>query len=185
MKEENKEINEELNEELNEETQAVEDVIAAEEEVDEKTQEELLQEQVSELEDRNLRLQAEIVNMRNRNQKDREAAAKYRAQDIARDLLPAIDNLERALETEVVDENGENLKKGVQMVLEGLNNTLKAHGIEVLAPLGEEFDPNFHQAVQTLPVEEGQKANEVVQVFQKGYKLHDRVLRPAMVVVAQ
>lgn len=151
----------------------------------EETEIDLLKQKNAELEDQNLRLQAEMVNMRNRNQKDREQAAKYRSQDLAKELLPAIDNLERALDAEVDEAQGEALKKGVEMVLENLKQALKAHGIEAIEALGQEFDPNVHQAVQTVPVEEGGEANIVVQEFQKGYKLYDRVLRPAMVVVAQ
>ena len=169
------------NEEVKETVEKEAEVEAAIEE----TEIDLLKQKNAELEDQNLRLQAEIVNMRNRNQKDREQAAKYRSQDLAKELLPAIDNLERALEADVKDSQGEALKKGVEMVLNNLKQALKAHGIEEIEALGKEFDPTVHQAVQTVPVEEGGEANVVVQEFQKGYKLHDRVLRPAMVVVAQ
>ena len=145
-----------------------------------------LNKKVAELEDQNLRLQAEMVNMRNRNQKDREAAAKYRSQDLAKELLPAIDNLERALEADVNDDNSEALKKGVQMVLDNLKQALKTHGIEEIEALGKPFDPTIHQAIQTVSAsEQDVEPNTVVQEFQKGYQLHDRVLRPAMVVVAQ
>lgn len=142
-----------------------------------------LKEQLSQKEDQFLRAQAEIVNMRNRFQKERESLSRYRAQDLAKALLPAIDNLERALETDSGD--GESLKKGVEMVLESLRQALKENGIEEIPALGEVFDPTMHQAVQTVAIEEGQKSDEIVQVFQKGYKLYDRILRPAMVIVAQ
>lgn len=144
-----------------------------------------LEQKVSELEDKNLRLQAEIVNMRQRNQKDRELSAKYRSQDLAKEILPVIDNLERALEVECNDDNSEALKKGVEMVLDNLRHTLKNHGIEVIVAEGEVFDPNVHQAVQTVPSDENNPTDTVVKELQKGYKLHDRVLRPSMVIVAQ
>lgn len=139
----------------------------------------------SDMEDRYLRIQAEMANMRKRNQKEREDAAKYRSQDIAKELLPVIDNLERAMAIEVSDEQGESLKKGLEMVMNTFRTALKSEGIEEINPVGESFDPNFHQAVQTVPAEDGQGADTVVNVLQKGYILKDRVLRPAMVIVSQ
>lgn len=172
-----------------------EDVTAAEEEqqeeiVEETTVEEVdpvkeLEESLSEMEDKFLRAQAEIANMRNRFQKEREGLLKYRSQDLGKELLTALDNLERALDIEVSEETGESLKKGIEMVYESFIVALKNAGIEEIKALGETFDPNVHQAVQTVPLEEGQQADEVVTVLQKGYELHDRVLRPSMVIVAQ
>ncbi|MGY3749105.1 nucleotide exchange factor GrpE [Vagococcus acidifermentans] len=146
---------------------------------------ESLQAKLDEMEDQYLRAQAEIVNMRNRNRKEREELAKYRAQDLAKDLLSALDNLDRALEIDVSDEQGKSLKKGIEMVRESMIHALKQSGVEEIPSMGETFDPNLHQAVQTVPVEGDQKPEEVVQVLQKGYILHDRILRPAMVVVSQ
>ncbi|WEG72748.1 nucleotide exchange factor GrpE [Vagococcus intermedius] len=193
MTENKEELNkQETTEEVDEETKAKIDEILGEteadlssEEVPEKTKEELLQEQLSEMEDKFLRAQAEIANMRNRNIKDREAAAKYRSQDLGKELLPAIDNLERALAIEVTDEQGESLKKGIEMVMESVLHAMKSAGIEEISAMGEIFDPNLHQAVQTAPVEGNQKSDEIINVLQKGYILHDRVLRPSMVIVAQ
>lgn len=177
-----KELKNEATEDIKEEVEQEAEIEAAVEE----TEIDELKQKVAELEDQNLRLQAEMVNMRNRNQKDREAAAKYRSQDLAKELLPAIDNLERALEADVDDENSEALKKGVQMVLDNLKQALKTHGIEEIEALGKPFDPTLHQAIQTVSAtDEGVEPNTVVQEYQKGYQLHDRVLRPAMVVVAQ
>ncbi|CAM3264960.1 nucleotide exchange factor GrpE [Vagococcus fessus] len=194
MTENHEELEKEEVIETNEEKQAKVDAILngeeTTEEVDgteevEKSTEELLREQLSEMEDKYLRAQAEIANMRNRNIKDREAAAKYRSQDLGKELLPAIDNLERALQIEVTDEQGESLKKGIEMVMESMLHALKTAGIEEIPAKGEVFDPNLHQAVQTIPLEDGQKPDEIVQELQKGYILHDRVLRPSMVMVAQ
>ncbi len=140
---------------------------------------------LNEMENKYLRVQAEMANIQKRNAKEREDAAKFRAQSLATELLPVIDNLERALAIEVTDEQGKSLKKGIEMVMETFNAALKSEGIEVIDPLNEPFDPNFHQAIQTVPVEEGQPSETVVQVFQKGYDLKGRVLRPAMVIVAQ
>lgn len=141
--------------------------------------------ELEEMENKYLRVQAEMANIKKRNAKEREDAAKFRAQSLATELLPVIDNLERALTIEVTDEQGKSLKKGIEMVMETFNAALKKEGIEAIDPLNEPFDPNFHQAIQTVPVEEGQTSETVVQVFQKGYDLNGRVLRPAMVIVAQ
>ncbi|MGX6992486.1 nucleotide exchange factor GrpE [Vagococcus penaei] len=144
-----------------------------------------LTEQLQEMEDKFLRAQAEMANMRNRNRKEREEAAKYRAQDLAKDLLPALDNLDRALAIEVTDDHGESMKKGIEMVRESILHALKEANVEEIEAMGHPFDPNLHQAVQTVPAEDGQDSDVIVQVLQKGYKLNDRILRPTMVVVSQ
>ena len=120
-----------------------EEVTSETENVDEVTE---LKEKIDQLEDQNLRLQAEIQNMRRRNQNEREANAKYRSQDLAKAILPALDNLERALQTEVEDEAGKNLKQGVQMVLESFKAGLDSVGVEEVDAEGQAFDPNFHEA---------------------------------------
>lgn len=144
-----------------------------------------LQFKYDELEDKYLRAQAEIANIIKRNRAEREQAAKYRSQDLGKAILPALDNLERAMEIEVHDEQGASLKKGIKMVLESLQNGLLNEGITEIPALGETFDPQVHQAVQTMPADEDHPADTVVEVLQKGYQLHDRVLRAAMVIVAQ
>jgi molecular chaperone GrpE len=138
---------------------------------------------LEETEDRFLRLQAELQNIQKRNKRERETATRYRSQDLAKQLLPALDNLERALAIEVEDEAGKNLKKGIEMVVESLNQALKAEGIEVIDPLGEPFDPNMHEAYTQVPADNDQESGTVAQVFEKGYKLHERVLRAAKVAV--
>ena len=165
------------------EEELLEEEVASEtDKVDEVTE---LKEKVDQLEDQNLRLQAEIQNMRRRNQNEREAAAKYRSQDLAKAILPALDNLERALQTEVKDEAGKNLKQGLQMVLESFKAGLESVDVEEVEAEGQPFDPNFHEAYAQVPAEEGQESGVVAQVFEKGYKLHDRVLRAAKVTVTE
>lgn len=110
---------------------------------------------------------------------------KYDGQALAKDVLPVLDNLERALATPADDEAAQQLKKGVEMVYGHLQDALKKHGVTEVAAAGEKFDPNIHQAVQTVPVDDDHPADTVVQVLQRGYLLKDRTLRPAMVVVAQ
>lgn len=169
-------VSEEI-EEMSDET--VEEQTVEVSEVDE------LKEQLNEMEDKFLRASAEIANITNRNRNERETLQKYRSQDLAKKLLTSIDNLERALQAEATEEESINLKKGVEMVLESLRHALKEEGIEEISTTDAVFDPNLHQAVQTVPASEEHPADTIVDVLQKGYKLHDRVLRASMVVVAQ
>ena len=150
------------------------------EEADDKLAE--LQKKYDAMEDSVLRSQAEIKNIQMRNQKEQANLLKYDGQSLAKDVLPVLDNLERALAAEATDES---LKKGVQMTYDHMKHALEDHGVKEIEAQGQAFDPTIHQAVQTVAVDGDQKADTVVQVFQKGYYLKDRVLRPAMVVVAQ
>ncbi|WP_424349308.1 nucleotide exchange factor GrpE [Latilactobacillus sp. 5-91] len=150
------------------------------EEADDKLAE--LQKKYDAMEDSFLRSQAEIKNIQMRNQKEQANLLKYDGQSLAKDVLPVLDNLERALAAEATDES---LKKGVQMTYDHMKHALEDHGVKEIEAQGQAFDPTIHQAVQTIAVDGDQKADTVVQVFQKGYYLKDRVLRPAMVVVAQ
>ncbi|MDR2833716.1 MAG: nucleotide exchange factor GrpE [Streptococcaceae bacterium] len=176
--------------EKNEEVVNDETSQAKEETIEEVIQEEIsemdeLKQQLSEMEDKYLRVAAEMQNIARRSREERETLQKYRSQDLAKKILPALDNLERALAIEVVDEATESLHKGIEMVQESLIQALKEENIEEIEALNVAFDPNLHMAVQTVPVEEGQEADTIVQVLQKGYKLQERILRPAMVIVAQ
>lgn len=137
------------------------------------------------LEDQVLRLQAEIANMKRTNAKDRQDLAKYRSQKLATSMLEVVDNLERALQSEANSDDAKALKKGVEMVLSQLQNAFESENIKVIDPMGEKFDPNFHQAVSVMEAEEGQDSDVVINVLQKGYLLHERVIRPAMVIVSQ
>ncbi|WPC08401.1 nucleotide exchange factor GrpE [Globicatella sp. PHS-GS-PNBC-21-1553] len=137
------------------------------------------------LEDQVLRLQAEIANMKRSNAKDRQDLAKYRSQKLATSMLEVVDNLERALQSETNSDDAKALKKGVEMVLSQLQNAFESENIKVIDPMGEKFDPNFHQAVSVMEAEEGQDSDVVINVLQKGYLLHERVIRPAMVIVSQ
>lgn len=151
----------------------------------ETTEVEQLQKELDALQDRYLRVQAELANIQKRNAKERQDAAKFRSQNLATELLPVIDNIERALEIEVEDEKAINFKKGVEMVYNLMIEALKNEKIEAINPINEAFDPNFHMSIQVQEAEEGQEPDTIINVVQKGYKLEDRVLRPAMVIVAQ
>ncbi|HDP3085991.1 TPA: nucleotide exchange factor GrpE [Staphylococcus aureus] len=155
------------------------------EEIDSKDQKiNELQQLADENEEKYLRLYAEFENYKRRIQKENEINKTYQAQRVLTDILPAIDNIERALQIEGDDETFKSLQKGVQMVHESLINALKDNGLEVIKTEGEAFDPNIHQAV----VQDDNpdfESGEITQELQKGYKLKDRVLRPSMVKVNQ
>ncbi|AZN76406.1 nucleotide exchange factor GrpE [Lactobacillus acidophilus] len=144
-----------------------------------------LKEKNKDLEDKYLRSEAEIQNMQNRYTKERAQLIKYESQSLAKDVLPAMDNLERALSVEADDDVSKQLKKGVQMTLDALVKAMKDHGVVEIEADGVKFDPTLHQAVQTVAAENDDQKDHVVQVLQKGYQYKDRTLRPAMVVVAQ
>jgi molecular chaperone GrpE len=127
------------------------------------------------------RTKADFENYRKRVAADVQAAAARGKAEVAREVIDAVDNLERALEAG--GESGDGLASGVEMVLGGLRETLKKHGIEVVDPKGEKFDPNQHEALSTMPVE-GTEGGVVVEVMQKGYTLGEQLIRPARVVVS-
>lgn len=171
-----KENQEEVKDEIQDQAEAVEAEVS---------ETDALKNELNEMEDKFLRARAEIANMSNRFKNERELLVRYRSQDLGKKILPAMDNLERAMAIEVDDEQGASLKKGISMVHESLLNALKEEGIEEIPAVGEAFDPNLHQAVQTVPAGDGVESDTIVEVLQKGYKLQDRVLRASMVVVAQ
>jgi molecular chaperone GrpE len=126
------------------------------------------------------RTKADFENFRKRAAADVQAAQARGKVAVAREVIEAVDNLERALEAA---EDGAALREGVEMVLSGLRETLTRNGIEVVDPKGEKFDPNQHEALSTMPVE-GAESGTVVEVMQKGYRLGDQLVRPARVVVS-
>jgi molecular chaperone GrpE len=153
--------------------------------VDEKEQEiQLLKAKLEEADNRYLRLQADFDNFRRRTRLDLEAGQKYRAQKLITDLLPAIDNFERAMKIEADNEQTKTLLQGMDMVYRSLLDALKSEGVEPIEVVGKEFDPHQHQAVMQGE-DDNYGPNVVTDEFQKGYMLKDRVIRPAMVKVNQ
>ncbi|MBM7569612.1 nucleotide exchange factor GrpE [Aquibacillus albus] len=149
----------------------------------EKEKEALIKEK-EELYQRLLRVQAEYDNFRKRTQREKESDLKYKSQSIVTELLPVVDNFERALNVELKDESANSFVEGMEMVYRQLTDTLKKEGVEEIKTEGEQFDPHLHQAV--MQVEDDQyDSNVIVEELQKGYKLKDRVIRPAMVKVNQ
>nr|WP_234402380.1 nucleotide exchange factor GrpE [Oceanobacillus damuensis] len=140
-----------------------------------------LKEEKDEIYNRLLRLQAEFDNFKKRSQKEKEAARKYKSEDLITELLPAIDNFDRALQVEVTEANA-SLFDGITMVYRQLQDALKSQGVELIETEGKTFDPTVHHAVMQVE-DDGIAPNTVVEELQKGYMLKDRVVRPAMVKV--
>lgn len=134
-------------------------------------------------EEKYLKLLAEFENYKRRSKQEIETNNKYRDQKFAENLLPVLDNMERALSIEGDSESFTSLKKGVEMVYNDFINTFYNHEITEIKSVGEVFDPNFHQAVMTEPSEG--ESGIIIEEFQKGYVLKDRVLRPSMVKVSE
>ncbi len=144
----------------------------------------------AELKDRLLRALADVENLRRRSEREAADARAYAITAFARDLLNVVDNLARALESvpEEVRQLSEGAMKslidGVEITARELSSTLGRHGVKKLEPLGEKFDPNFHQAMFEVP-DETLPAGTVTQVVQSGWKIGERVLRPALVGVSK
>lgn len=153
---------------------------AVEEEVKEEAQETVVVDEMAVLNDKYLRVCAEYDNFRRRSQKEREALYGDVRADVVNKFLPVYDNLERALKQPTEDEA---YRKGVEMIMTQFVTTLEKLGIEAIECLGQTFDPNLHNAVMHVDDEE-KGENEIVEVFQKGFKLGDKVIRFAMVKVA-
>lgn len=131
-----------------------------------------------------LRTLADMENLRKRTQRDKEELAKFANESILRDILPVIDNLERAVEHAEQAESDDGLFEGVQMTLTQFNQLLDKFGVEPVDAIGQPFDPAYHQAMGQLESEE-HPINTVVQQMQKGYQLNKRLLRPAFVMLAK
>jgi molecular chaperone GrpE len=132
------------------------------------------------------RTQADFENYRKRMAAEVQAASLRGKADIARGVVPVLDDLERALQAAGLDPEGDSedgLAHGVLLVFRNLRETLGRSGVEVVDPKGEKFDPNFAEALSTVQVE-GTEAGVVVEVMQKGYRFEGQLIRPAMVVVA-
>lgn len=136
--------------------------------------------ELKEKEDRILRLQADFDNFRRRTAKEKEEISAVVTQGILKDMLPLLDNFERAMAAEATD--GEAFQKGVEMIFTQLGEILKKNGLEKIETEGKKFDPNFHQAVMRVQNEELED-DDIAQELQKGYMVKGRVIRPSMVQV--
>lgn len=130
-----------------------------------------------------LRMQAEMDNTRKRLVRDAEKSRRFALERIMKDLLQVLDTMERGLQTGTESATVESLLEGQELTLKMLTKVLNDHSLELVDPAGEPFNPEFHEAVTMVP-SPGHEEGTVMEVLQKGYKLHDRLVRPAMVVVS-
>lgn len=145
---------------------------------------ETLQQDLAEMKDRVLRSQAELENVRRRAQREVDEERRYGNVALIRDLLPALDNIDRALAAaEKAEDASAGLLTGFRMVRDQLQTALKNHHCVEIAAEGEPFDPNLHEAILQQP-SPGHAPGTVIGVAQAGYRLHDRVIRPSQVIVA-
>ena len=180
-------ISEEIPEDV-EQTEAVEETEAA---VDPESKEgltsalEAAQAEVTEAQDKLLRLAADFENQKKRLQREKETALKYAEENIIKEILPCLDNLERAVNQDQHNENfAAQLLEGVQLTIKGLMSSLEKAGLKPLASVGEPFDPNFHEAL-VMEASKDVPEQRIIQEFEKGYMLKDRLLRAAKVVVSK
>ena len=188
---EKQEIDEQLDENLSEDEQELTEAADQPEVeiVEELTKEQELEKKIDELtkaleeeESKKLRVMADMENVKRRASLDYQTLQTYRAQNVMVNVLPVLDNFQRALSVEVKDQEAKSLLTGMEMVYRSLVEALKSDGLEEIEAVDQEFDPNFHQSVMTGNDEE--KASGIVlEELQKGYKLKERVLRPTMVKV--
>ncbi len=151
-------------------------------ELEEKVNE--LQNQLNELNDRYLRLAAEYDNYRKRTLKEKAELIKTAGEKVIVNLLPVMDDFERALEHIDRASDLEALKEGVKLIYNHFQKFLKQEGVEEIEALGKPLDTDLHEAVQQVPAESEEQKGKIVQVVQKGYKLNDKVIRHAKVIVA-
>jgi len=134
--------------------------------------------------DRLLRKTAEFDNYRKRTDRERLQLSEAAAADLLTELLPLVDDMERALKADAGSDGAESIRRGVELIHKQLLDTLRKRGVKPIEALGADFDPHFHQAVSYEPAD-GRREGEVIEEFRRGYMLGDRLLRPAMVKVAQ
>ena len=149
------------------------------------TRVQVLEEQLAAAQDQSLRVAADLQNVRRRAEQDVEQAHKFALEKFAGDLLPIVDSLERGLDlSNPDDESIRPMREGIELTLKMFNDTLKRYQLEAIDPHGQPFNAEHHQAMamqESVDVE----PNSVLKVFQKGYQLNGRLLRPAMVVVSK
>lgn len=197
--EDEKIINEEINEEqldasaesVDQQAESSADIAedttaeAGEAEKDWKAEAESLAQQLEELKDQAIRVKADAQNVRRRAEQDVEKAHKFALEKFAKELLPVIDSLEKAVEAEVASGNEMNpLREGVEMTLSMFLTSVNKFNLEQVDPVGQPFDPSLHEAMSMVEVPNAEP-NTVIAAMQKGYTLNGRLVRPAMVMVSK
>ncbi len=139
------------------------------------------EEEINDLNNKIMRLQADFLNYKKRTEKEKEESVNFGIQAVITDLLPIIDNFERALDSATNKEDS--FYKGIEMIKDQLYDLLEKYNIREIKALGEKFDPNVHHAISTVDSKE--EAGTVIEVYQKGYLMEDKVVRPSMVIVSK
>ncbi len=176
-------MEENKNEEIKEEKKAEEPKEHKKEHKKDKKLEEL-QNEINTLKDKNMRITAEMVNTLRRKDEETNRLLKYSNESLITELLPVIDNFERALNVDAKTTDIESYQKGMTMIYNSLKNILEKFEVKEIEAIDKEFDPSYHQAVMQEE-KEGTKENIVIEVLQKGYTYKDKVIRPAMVKVSK
>lgn len=176
-------MEENKNEKIKEEKKAEEPKEHKKEHKKDKKLEEL-QNEINALKDKNMRIAAEMVNTLRRKDEETNRLLKYSNESLITELLPVIDNFERALNVDATSNDIESYQKGMTMIYNSLKNILEKFEVKEIEAIDKEFDPSFHQAVMQEE-KEGTKENIVIEVLQKGYTYKDKVIRPAMVKVSK
>lgn len=176
-------MEENKNEEIKEEKKAEEPKEHKKEHKKDKKLEEL-QNEINILKDKNMRIAAEMVNTLRRKDEETNRLLKYSNESLITELLPVIDNFERALNVDAKTADIESYQKGMTMIYNSLKNILEKFEVKEIEAIDKEFDPSYHQAVMQEE-KEGTKENIVIEVLQKGYTYKDKVIRPAMVKVSK
>lgn len=176
-------MEENKNEEIKEEKKAEEPKEHKKEHKKDKKYEEL-QNEVNTLKDKNMRIAAEMVNTLRRKDEETNRLLKYSNESLITELLPVIDNFERALNVDAKTADVESYQKGMTMIYNSLKNILEKFEVKEIEAIDKEFDPSYHQAVMQEE-KKGTKENIVIEVLQKGYTYKDKVIRPAMVKVSK
>ena len=176
-------MEENKNEKIKEEKKAEEPKEHKKEHKKDKKLEEL-QNEINTLKDKNMRIAAEMVNTLRRKDEETNRLLKYSNESLITELLPVIDNFERALNVDAKTADIESYQKGMTMIYNSLKNILEKFEVKEIEAIDKEFDPSYHQAVMQEE-KEGTKENIVIEVLQKGYTYKDKVIRPAMVKVSK
>ena len=176
-------MEENKNEEIKEEKKAEKPKEHKKEHKKDKKLEEL-QNEINTLKDKNMRIAAEMVNTLRRKDEETTRLLKYSNESLITELLPVIDNFERALNVDAKTVDVESYQKGMTMIYNSLKNILEKFEVKEIEAIDKEFDPSYHQAVMQEE-KEGTKENIVIEVLQKGYTYKDKVIRPAMVKVSK
>lgn len=143
----------------------------------------ILEEKVLELEKEKQYNAAEIINIRQRYARERNALVKFAGMNLAFNMLPVVDNLEKALTIE--NNDSEKFIEGVNMTLKRLKSSLENEGVVKIEAKGEKFDPSFMEAIATIPSPNGEEEGMVIEIIEQGYMFHDRILRPVKVIVSE